>query len=1195
MDKNNLKTFARQLRNRIREMTGVKINYYLTGEDIEIKYRQKQINELKKEIDSTGLDGVIEKVSYIWFNRFVALRFMELKGYTKSRILSPLPERTVPEILEQAKGGLIDNELRIDRDKINDLLDGKIKSRDPEEEVYRMLVTTVCNYYHKIMPFMFEWIDDYTELLIPENLLKAGSVRDEIVKNISENDCEDVEIIGWLYQYYISEKNEEVDKKIKKGKKVEKDEIPCYTQMFTPKWIVKYMVENSLGRLWLEAKPDPIIKGDMKYFVKTEDVEERSISSPELITVFDPCCGSGHILVYAFDLLTKIYEEEGYNKSEIPELILKNNLWGIDIDDRAASLASFALIMKARGYYARFFKKPIKPNVISMKDINFSYEEKESINKYFGQDIFSGNLGDVIDKFRFAKNYGSLIHVSRDINIEKLLKKAEDMKKEEDLFYKELGNKIESLFRQMSLLSRDYDCVITNPPYMGNRNINPELADFIKEYYPDSKLDLCTCFIEKCLILTKKKGYNGMITLPSWLFISTFENLRLKIIDNYQFSSMLHMGRGIFGIDWGSVSTVIKNELPSDTKKTFYRLHKRVFQHIYYEDIEKIFLYAKNDENYKFDFDSYRDANGTNEIPVSSNKNGEKILFKAAQQAFKKIPGSPIAYWASDKTRKIFKENINLGKIAEPRQGMTTSDNNRFLRLWYEVKVNTIGFGFHNSECAMESNFKWFPYNKGGDYRKWFGNNEYIVNYENDGHELKEFHYELNKTSQGGRLKNREYYFRPSITWSFISSTNFGVRYSPEGFIFDVGGSSVFPPSYLIYYLLSYLSSVLTSQFLKILNPTLNYQVLDIKRLPIICSEDKELTTKINNITEENIINSRIDWNSRETSWNFRENPLLNFIKQTNREPLEAIYNQWKSFTTEQFHTLHKNEEELNKIFIEIYGLQDELTPDVELKDITILIDETFINDRGELEFKPDEVMKQFISYCVGCIFGRYSLDKEGLILANQGETFEDYIKIINKTPSFTPDKDNILPVLSDEYFENDIVSLFNRFLKITFGEYTFHENLAFIEEKLGKSIRAYFEKDFYSDHIKRYKKRPIYWLFQSPKKHFQALIYMHRYTPDLCSKVLNDYLREYSAKQEYRKVQIKKDIDSDTLSGKEKTRKEKEIKEIDKILKDLAEYDKKLDHMAKQYLSIDLDDGVRVNYCKFKDVLATIAGLEKE
>lgn len=1158
MDKNNLKIFARKLRNRLREMVEVKINYYLTGEDIEIKYREKQISELKKEIDATGLDGVIEKVSYIWFNRFVAIRFMELKGYTKSRIMSPLPEMTVPEILEQAKGGLIDDDLPVDRNKINDLLDGKINSREPEEEVYRMLITGICNYYHKIMPFMFEWIDDYTELLIPDNLLRAGSVRDEIVKNISEEDCEDVEIIGWLYQYYISEKKEEVDKKIKKDEKVEKVEIPCYTQKFTPKWIVKYMVDNSLGRLWLEVKPDSIIKEEMKYFVETEEIEKRSISSPEEITIFDPCCGSGHILVYAFELLTRIYEEEGYSKSEIPELILKNNLFGIDIDDRAASLASFALIMKARGYYARFFRKSVDPKIIFMEDISFSYEEKDFITKYFRKDIFSGELGEIIEKFRFAKNYGSLIQIFKEINIEDLLKRAEDMRKEEDLFYKEIGRKVESLFKQILFLSKKYDCVITNPPYLGNGNMNANLIEFVKKYYLESKMDLFSCFIDRCMEFTVTDGFTSMITMQSWMFLKSLEKLRLKVLDSKTIITLAHFGNMVMEIAFGT-SAFVLSKIKDGLRGVYF---KRVIA----------------------------DLNESRQLEALTNDR----RYSIEQANFKKIPNSPIAYWANNREIEIFERTEKLKDIAEPKIGMRTGDNERFLRRWYEVNIYKIGIGFKNAFEAQRSLKKWFPYNKGGEYRKWYGNNERIVNWENDGFEIKEntkLVYPQLGENLGWKISNEKFYFKESITWSFISSSKFGVRYCPQGFIFDVAGSSVFPSEKDFKYLVGFLCSKLTFNFLEILNPTMNFQVGDIASLPVIISENTSLITYIDTIINQNISISRTDWDSLEISWDFKINPLV----ACKNIKIEESYNTWKSSIEEQFNTLQRNEEELNRIFIEIYGLQDELTPDVELKDITILKDETFINDRGELEFKPDEVMKQFISYSVGCIFGRYSPDKEGLILANQGETVEDYIKIINQTPSFTPDEDNILPVLSDEYFENDIVSLFNKFLKLAFGDDTFHENLAFIEEKLGKSMRAYFEKDFYSDHVKRYKKRPIYWLFQSPKKYFQALIYMHRYKSDICSKVLNDYLREYIVKQEYRKVQIKKDMDSVSLSGKEKTRKEKEIKEIDKILKDLAEYDKKLDHMAKQYISIDLDDGVRVNYCKFKDVLAPISGLEKE
>ncbi|HPZ07496.1 MAG TPA: BREX-1 system adenine-specific DNA-methyltransferase PglX [Candidatus Eremiobacteraeota bacterium] len=1116
MDKNNLKNFARQLRNRLREMAGVKINYYLTGEDIEIKYREKQINELKGEIDSIGLDGVIEKVSYIWFNRFVSLRFMELKGYTKSRIMSPLPERTVPEILEQAKGGLVDEELRLDRDKINDLLDGKIKSRDPEEEVYRMLLTAVCNYYHKIMPFMFEWIDDYTELLIPENLLKAGSVRDEIVKNISADDCEDVEIIGWLYQYYISEKKDEV---INAKKRYKPDEIPAATQLFTPKWIVKYMVDNTLGQLWLEARPDSCLKEFMEFYIEPTDKDKippRTINSPEDITIFDPACGSGHILVYAFDLLIKIYEEEGYSKSEIASLILEKNLYGIDIDDRAASLASFALMMKARGYYRRFFDRGIVPNIMAFVDS----EEYEI--------------------FKNAKVFGSLIRVS-----------DEDMKRLEEDKGPLFEAVQERLRKQARFLWQKYDCVVTNPPYMYSKYMENTLQAFLNKEYTQTKSDLFASFMVRNIELIQVNSMLSFVTPYVWMFIKNYEWLRKYLLENTTINNLIQLEYNAFE--------------PACVPVCTFSLRKK------YIPINGNYIKLSN-------------FTGSQNQPLKTLEaiKNPNIYYRYAfnQINLMKIPGYPIAYWVSSLIMQIFYKTKLLGDIEIIKKGLSTGNNDRFLKFWHEVNYNFIEFDQKKYKDFLK---KWYPQTKGGAFRKWYGNYEYVINWENNGKELKEF--------PGAIIRNEQYYFSKGISWSETSSSLFSARILPEGFLINSESPTIYnKEDKLTYYYLSLLNSKVVSTLLNLINPTLHFLVGDIARIPIKLSSNNNVEN-INEIAKINVLISKIDWNSHEMNWDFKSNAIV----ACKKVKIEEAYNTWKSSAELQFHTLHKNEEELNRIFIGIYGLQDELTPDVELKDITILKEETFINDRGELEFRPDEVMKQFISYCVGCIFGRYSLDKEGLILANQGETVEDYMKIINQIPSFNPDKDNILPVLSDEYFENDIVSLFNKFLKVTFGEDTFHENLAFIEEKLGKTIRAYFERDFYNDHVKRYKKRPIYWLFQSPKKHFQALIYMHRYTPDLCSKVLNDYLREYSAKQEYRKVQIKNEIDSDTLSGKEKTKKEKEIKEIDKILKDLAEYDKKLDYMAKQYNQIDPDDGVRVNYCKFKDVLAPIAGLEKE
>lgn len=1131
MDTNRLKKFARESRTKLLSQVEAKLNTLLVDKEAlspNLRSKENQINDIREQMRKLGKEQFIEKIAYTWFNRFTALRFMDANNHTFIKIVSPPEGFTLPEILSEAKSGFIDNKLNIDKERLNKILDGQIPSSNPQADVYKMLFISACNYYNSIMPFMFERIEDSTELLLPDDLLSENSVLMQVVKNMTAEDCQNVEIIGWLYQFYISEKKDEV---INAKKRYKREEIPAATQLFTPHWIVKYMVENTLGRMWLEARPNSNLKEYMEFYIEPTDKDKippRTIASPEEITFLDPASGSAHILVYAFELFAKIYEEEGYNKTEIPKLILEKNLYGLEIDERAAALGSFALTMIAAEYHKRYLKNTLEPKI-------YIFEDSEDI-----------------PAFTNAKTLGSLIRISKHEHENIRVNEGElfSTKKLKDIAW---------------VLSKKFDCVVTNPPYVNSSYMEKDTANFVKNYYKETKSDLFACFVIRAKELVKADGQIGFVTPYVWMFIKSYEYLREVVINYSTIQNLIQLEYNAFEPAVVPVCTfTLRNEL-TETMGDFIKLSEfRGYKNQPIKTLEAI-------ENPKVDY-----------------------RFTANQNNFKKIPGSPIAYWVSEKICDTFEKSKALKKYADPKAGMQTGENEAFIRLWYEVKFNYIGVG-QTSDEAKKSNFKWFPYNKGGEFRKWYGNNEYVVNWENDGEAIKRD--KLTKLDAGlclpsnSKPKNMGYYFRESITWSFISSSSFGVRYSPTGFLFDIAGSSLFLPKNLINYFLGYLNSTLATKFLNTLNPTMNYQVGNIATLPIIVRENKEILVVIEEYVLQAFNISKAEWDSRETSWDFKKIELLSF-KENNK--INSAYGKYCDYWQELFVKLHKSEVKLNKLFLEIYGLQEELTPEVDLKNITILKQETTITKNNELVFNADEIFQQFISYSVGCMFGRYSLDKEGLILANQGETLEDYLKQI-PTPTFIPDDDAIIPVLEDEYFTDDIVGRFREFLKVTFGEEHYEENIAFVEEAIGKDIRKYFAKDFYADHIKRYKKRPIYWMFSSPKKSFNVLIYMHSYKSDTVSKILNDYLREFQEKLKARKSHLTQISISEDSKPAEKNKALKEINKIDNIQAELQEYERDILYpLAAQKIEIDLDDGVKVNYNKFGKALQKVSGLSE-
>lgn len=1127
---------------------------------------KEQRKNLIQRVNEIWEEQVVEEIAYLWFNRFIALRYMEVNNYLSygARVLSSVDtNKFEPDIISNALHLVW---LNLDKNRIYEFLDETTK-----DGLYKYLIIEICNSLHSDLPFIFEHISDYTELLFPDNLLARWDFLDSLISEVDEEDWKEVEILGWLYQYYISDKKDIVFEEMKtKNKKISKENIPAATQLFTPKWIVKYMVENSVGKTWLESHPNKELQSKWEYYIESvydEDNSEKPKHNPNLkpedITVLDPAMWSWHILVYAFEVLYEIYKSAGYAESDIPTLILKNNLYGLEIDDRAWQLGCFAVIMKARKYDKKILKQNIKLNICSIQE---THECSGIDERRFP------NLSKLCSAFRQWKLLWSLITLG-DIDIDAVDTEFTVYEKE-NTFDKSILT-FPLIIEQAKLIYKKYSCVVSNPPYMWSGWMDKDLTEYLKKNYPDTKSDLMTCFVERNLNFSNNWGYIGMIILPSWLFLSSFEKLRANILENYTISSLLHMGRWIFGIDWGSTAFTLKKEFNPDSMWAYFRLHKRNFQHIYFEDIGKIFTHAKNNHDYKYDYDDYRWEDWITEIKKESNENWLQIYYIQKQDNFSSIPWNPIAYWVSDKIRKSFEEDKWIWELYPPRVWMMTWNNELFLRKWYEITSNNFWSKINSLAVALKSSYKWFGYQKWWDFRKWYGNNEYVINWENGWKAIKD--------SWISSFTNKIFYFKEGITWSDVWSNEFWTRFQEGNFIFDIKGSSMFPDINKIPICIAFLNSKIISQILWFLNPTISFQSWDIKRLPL----NKEVLNNIDihNKSNENINISREEWDSRETSWDFVQNEL---IKHKTNNSLETAYTNYCKYWEGRFYQQHKNEEELNRIFIEIYGLKDEMTPEVELKDITLLSDETKIV-AGKLVFQKDEIVKQFISYAVGCMMGRYSLDIPGLAFA--GGEFD-----MNKYQSFKADTDGIIPILSDEYFDDDIVARFKEFVRVSFGADILSQNLDFIAVALGKKwnetslerIRKYFLTEFYKDHVQRYKKRPIYWLFTTGKDAtFSTLVYLHRYEKWAIGKIRMDYLHKLQWKLEW----IRSNIDGRLVGadGKDRVDLEKEKNNILKQLDVLKGYDEKLRHVADQKIEIDLDDGVKVNYPKFWDLLGEI------
>ncbi|KGO34933.1 type IIS restriction endonuclease [Desulfobulbus sp. Tol-SR] len=1163
MNTTGLKKFAQAARRQLLEQVGARLKLVLQSDSAELREREKAVIQLRAEIADTSKAAVIERVAYIWFNRFCALRFMDVNRYTRIGTVSPAAGFSQPEILQDAKQGHIDDDLQVDRKQVFALLSGQVPAADPQQEAYRLLLVAVCNDYGRIMPFMFQRIMDYTELLLPDDLLSETSILQAIRQALTEETCQDVEVIGWLYQFYISEKKDEVFEGLKQNKKITPENIPAATQLFTPHWIVRYLVENSLGRLWLLNRPGSKLIQQMDYYIKPEQAETDflRISTPEEIKICDPACGSGHMLTYAFDLLYAIYEEEGYEPAEIPEKILTQNLYGIEIDERAGELAAFALSMKARAKQRRFFNKGVKPNICVLQNVRFDEGELKSYMDFVGRDLFTLPLQTTLLQFQEADNFGSLIR-PEITDVDGMLRNLESKNVSGQLFLSMTHQKVLQALRQADYLSPKYHVVIANPPYMGGKGMNGRLAAWLKDNYEDVKSDLFSAFIVCNTGMTLPKGQLGFMSPFVWMFISSYEKLRSFLINQKTITSLVQLEYS--GFDGATVpicTFTIENAHRPDFKGGYVRLSD-----------------FRGSEN-----------QGPKTLEAIKNPNCG-WFYRASAADFKKIPGSPIAYWVSYEFRHAFESLSPISEHARVRVGMHTGSNVKFVRSWSEVSLNKIGFSYTKEEDTIGTAHKWYPYNKGGSFRKWFGNNDLVVNWQNRGIEIHQFH-KIPLSHNGAPVRAKLLQFRESVTWSFVSSAYFGVRYSPAGFMFDVGGSSLFPIDNDPYPFVGFLCSKTAFSLLKAMNPTLNFQVGNVSTLPFSTIYKDAVKTLSKNCIQF----TKQDWDASETSWDFTSLPLLN---PNYRQPtLKATYQKLRAHWREMTLEMQRLEEENNRIFIDAYGLQEELTPEVPLGEITLNCNPHYRyggnkNDEELETLLLADTMKEFLSYGVGCMFGRYALDKPGLILANQGETIEDYLQQIPE-PTFPADTDNVIPILDGEWFMDEIAGRFRSFLKLTFGEEHYDDNLKFLEEAIGKDIRKYFLKDFYADHVQRYKKRPIYWLFSSPKGSFNALISMHRYRPDTVSIILNDYLREFRTKLAARKEHLEQVSISASASKVEKTRALKEIGQLKQTIDELNGYENDiLFPLATARIDIDLDDGVKVNYAKFGAALKKIPGL---
>lgn len=1171
MNKSAIQKYAIWARNELIDKVALKAFEYGVSKDEIIDANADSVNgkiltskektqrqELINKVTELGFDETIEEVAYTWFNRFIALRFMEVNNYlpTRIRVFTNEKNEYKPEILKEA--------LNLEFDGLDKQYIFNCIQENKDDELYKYLLIAQCNDMGKYLPGMFTKISDYKVLLFPDNLLREDSVLGRLISDIDEDSWLDqVQIIGWLYQFYNTEPKDKVYAR-KKGTKLSKEDIPAVTQLFTPDWIVHYMVENSLGRIFINKKQNEGVFADghgedemsfdeiekkrisnekyiadsmgWKYFLPEAKQEKevrqqlneinKQIASKDIqdIKIIDPCMGSGHILVYVFDVLMQIYEANGWTQRDAAVSILENNIYGIDIDKRAYQLAYFSIMMKARSYNRRILTLGLKPNVYEIVESSNGYKtyfDGSELSKETQDEVLS-----ILNEMHDAKEYGSLIttgnHPYDDIINE--LKNTDF-----SLFNDLVIDNVLPLIECAKVLSMKFDVTVTNPPYTPLSRCSAKLNDFVKRNFQDSKTDFCSVFMERCHEMTEKTGYQAMITMHSWMFLSSFEKLRKKILINNTIINMAHLGARAFEEIGGEVVQTTSFVFNNGYIKEYTSSFKRLVDFKSQDSKEEAYLEDSN-------------------------------LYQTKATNFSKIPGSPIAYWASYNVLKAYQDGMSLGDIYYPRQGLAAGDVNYFYRYWHEVNYKDIGFGFTNNEQFMESNKLYVPVNKGGGRRNYYGNNFEVLKFNTENY---------NKLlNSGNHLPSRDRYFKQGVTWNKISSSYFSSRYVDVGFVFTDAGMKITSDDE-IYSLGAVMSSKVFSYLISFLSETLNFETGNISKFPLMDQSNNE---KVTCYYKENILLSKSDWDSFETSWDFTIHPLVKNHVST----VSKAYLLWSKECDDRFNQLKANEEELNRIFIDIYGLQDELDPYVEDKDVTVR--------KADLE----RDIKSLISYAVGCMFGRYSLDTEGLAYA--GGEFD-----WSKYQSFMPDKDNIIPICDDEYFEDDIVGRFIKFVEVVYGESTLDENLSFIASALGgkenprEVIRNYFLNDFYNDHCKIYQKRPIYWLFDSGKKNgFKALMYIHRYQPDLIARLRTDYVHETQSRLNHFINMINTQLDGD-LTSSEKVRLNKKLTKFKAQAEEVKKYEEIVHHWADKMEPMDLDDGVKVNYEKFKDLLAKI------
>ena len=1149
---------------------------------------QRQRRELVEQIRHKGYTQVMEEVAYTWFNRFVALRFMEVNNYLPShiRVFSDNTGAFKPEILNDV---LHLNLPGLNTEKVAIYIDN-----NKTEDLYRYLLLTQCNALNDALPQMFQKMGSYTELLLPNNILRPDSVLGRLVADIPEHDWADqVQIIGWLYQYYNTDLFNDIFNGDQQKQSLDSDQVPAATQLFTPDWSVRYMVENSLGRIFINKRKNKGIFADGRGAdeMTWDEVEAKRISNEESIAeqmgwkyylpeaaqtqevraqldkiqreentfdvrdikVIDPCMGSGHILVYTFDLLIQIYKESGVSERDAAQSILQNNLYGLDIDDRAAQLAYFAVMMKARQYDRRIFTRGIQPNVYSIVESNGI--DSNTISYFTNNDPqLKKNFGTLIDELRDAKEYGSILNISR-VDFATLYARVEEVRRDISLFREIVLNDVAPLIRIAEIMSQQYDVIVTNPPYLNSSRMNDKLTNYVIENYEEGKADFATVmYLAMQRHYLKDNGFISFITTNSWMFLKSFVKVREESLKNLCFENIVDYGTELFDGKIGHLPIVawIARKVQINKRIRAIRLVE--------------YCYSRRDEKFTEFF------------------NPENAYY-IAQASFHTISGSPIVYWISDQALKNFLEAPQLLEYARPRVGQNTGDNDRFLRQWYETSIEKIGFGITHDELE-KTPYKWIPYNKGGNFRRWYGNFDYVVNWANDGKEIKDYAVIRNKGKHWSRyIQNIENLCNPGISWSDIATTRFGCRLLPEGFICDVKGSSMFPSGEMRYYLLAFLNSKLAIMYLQMLNPTTTFQVGNISSLPLVVKKVEEVAS----IAAENIAISKADWDSFETSWDFSRHSLVPLAGEKQEQENSQFassrmkelwqigwrFENWVNECEARFVQLKANEEKLNSIFISTYGLENEIIPDVEEKDVTV----------RKADLGRD--IRSLISYAVGCMFGRYSLDVDGLAYAG-GEWDA------SKYSTFIPDRDNIIPICDDDYFDDDITGRFVKWVETVYGSETLEENLKFIADVLVGSgtprevIRGYFlsDKGFYADHLKIYQKRPIYWLFDSGKKNgFKALIYMHRYQSDLLARMRTDYVHE---QQERYRTQLMHIADAiDHASASERVKLTKQQKKLQEQSLEIQKYEEKIHHLADQNIQIDLDDGVNHNYELFAEVLA--------